>query len=228
LGRNRTLERQQLKQLFATKYGSAFAVMAQLADGSKAQLVAPLVSKEQALFVEQQLEGSLGLVDFAVAGELGSAEPMSLAGPPVSGAKPGAALALLVPLLIGASLLVFSLATSTEVTGVLEASGKLGTWVFTPDDCVSGQREGFGGVVLTSKAAPERVVRVVKDPVKGALLVIAERTGANHVFEPSACESLDLVAQRTDTNINDIWAVDGRARVECLGLSGTVTFEGCH
>ena len=153
---------------------------------------------------------------------------MAISGQPVAGAKSGAALALAVPALVIGALTLFFFAAKTEVSGRLESNGAAGSWVFTPDDCVSGQREGFGGVVLSSNEDRARVVRVVKDPVKGGLLVVAETSGKTHVFDPDACSSLDLLVERTNTSINDIWVVDGKASVRCEGLSGSVKFEGCH
>lgn len=225
-GLGRKLERSQIKQLFSSTHGKLYAVRAQTGDKKPMNLVAPLVSREQALFVEQQLEKVLGLVDFPVPGELD--RTVSVSAKPVAGAKQGATIALLVPLLVIGPLALFYMVSHTEVAGQLQADGKMGSWVFTPDECTSGQREGFGGVVLSSSQDAARVVRVVKDPVKGALLVVAEASGKTHLFEPDSCTRLDLVVQRTDTSINEIWAVNGRASVNCTGLSGNVTFEGCH
>ena len=47
-----------------------FDAMVQLADGSSAKLLAGLNTSDEALFVEQQLEGRLGLRDEEVAGEI--------------------------------------------------------------------------------------------------------------------------------------------------------------
>jgi hypothetical protein len=226
-GRNRSLEKSNIDQLYAAKYGALYAVFAKLKGGHDVSLVAPLVTADQAVFIEQQLERALGLVDAAIAGELGS-EGVSVDGKRPAGARSGAALSLLVPVFIASMLGLFFMMANTEVSGRLQASGALGSWVFEPDDCVSGQREGFGGVVLTASKAPERVVRVVKDPVRGQLIVVASSGKPNHVLSGESCSRLDASAERTSTNINDIWVVDGKATLECNGLSGSVTFEGCH
>jgi hypothetical protein len=226
-GRNRSLKKSNIDQLYAAKYGSLFAVFAKLRGGHDVSLVAPLVTAEQAVFIEQQLERALGLVDRAIAGELGS-EGISLDGKNPAGAKAGGFLALAVPLLIAGILGLFFMAANTEVSGRLQASGALGSWIFEPDDCVSGQREGFGGVVLTASKHPERVVRVVKDPVRGQLVVVASPGKPNHVLSGESCSRLDASAERTSTNINDIWVVDGKMTLECGDLSGSVAFEGCH
>jgi hypothetical protein len=227
-GRNRSLEKRNIEQLYAATYGALFAVQAKLKGGHTLRLVAPLVTADQALFIEQELERALGLVDVAIAGELGS-EGVRLDGKSPAGARSGAFLAVAAPLLLaGIPVLFFITAASTEVTGRLQASGALGSWVFEPDDCVSGQREGFGGVVLTASKQPERVVRVVKDPVRGQLVVVASPQKPNHVLSRESCSRLDASAERTSTNINDIWVVDGKMTLECTDLSGSVTFEGCH
>lgn len=226
-GRKRSLEKRNIEQLYAAKFGALYAVSAKLKGGHDVSLVAPLITADQALFIEQQLERALGLVDVAVAGELGS-DGVSLDGKTPAGARSGAFMALAIPLLIAGIIGLFFMGMSTEVSGKLSASGALGSWVFEPDDCVSGQREGFGGVVLTASKQPEHVVRVVKDPVRGQLVVVASPGKPNHVLSGQSCSRLEASAERTSTNINDIWVVDGRMTLECSDLSGSVTFAGCH
>lgn len=226
--RNVSISRAQLKQLFTIKYGSGFAVKAELNDGRSVNLVTPLVAADQALFIEQQLERVLGLVDFEVEGELGS-QPgeLTVQGEPLKGARSGAAVALTVPALVIGVLVLFFVMASTSVEGTLHASGTLGNWELTPDDCVSGQREGFGGVMLTTSGSG-RALRVVNDPVKGMLLVLVQPGRDNQVLGKASCSSFDVQTERTNTNINDIWAVDGHANIDCPELRGKVTFEGCH
>ena len=227
-GRNKRIPREQIKQLFAAKYGQHFAVAAHVTDGSTLRLAAPLVTEAQALFVEQQLEQELGLVDFAVEGELNHEAHISIEGKPLAGAKSGAALALAVPAMIAGTLGLFFLMAKTDVAGQLRASEPVGSWQFSPDDCVSGQRQGFAGVVLTSSQTPERRVRLIDDPVKGPVLVVAEQGSRNRVFEADACKVLLIHVARSNTQINDIWAVQGSSTLECPGLSGGFTFDGCH
>jgi hypothetical protein len=74
----------------------------------------------------------------------------------------------------------------------------------------------------------DRVVRVVQDPVRGGLVVVAAHGFPNHVLSAESCNRLDAKVERTSTNINDIWVVDGGVSLECRELSGSVTFEGCH
>jgi hypothetical protein len=134
----------------------------------------------------------------------------------------------LIPALIAGILLLFFLVASTDVSGRLRANGALGSWSFEPDDCTSGQREGFGGVVLTAAAHPERVIRVVRDPVRGSLVVVASQGQPNLVLAADSCPRFEVNVERTNTSINEIWAVDGSLTIECRDLVGSAVFEGCH
>jgi hypothetical protein len=227
-GRNRRVPREHLKQLFATRYGPNFAVAAHTVDGNTVRLVAPLVTAEQALFVEQKLEKELGLVDFAVDGELEHADHTSIEGKPITGAKSGAALALAVPVMVAGSVGLFFLMAKPDVAGQLQARQPVGSWQFMPDDCISGQREGFGGVTLTSSQTPERSVRLINDPVKGPVLVVVEQGSKNRAFEADACKVLMIHVERSNTQINNVWAMQGTSTLECPGLSGSFAFAGCH
>jgi len=227
--RNASATKSQIEQLYSATFGAAFAVQAKLKSGEPLRLVAPLVAAEQAMFVEQSLERALGLVDFAVEGELGSdAVAVVVDGKQPAGARSGVALALAIPLLIAGTVGLFLLAASSEVSGRLQAAGGLGTWSFDPDECNSGQHEGFGGVILKSSKNPEQVVRVVRDPVRGNLVVVASPGKPNHVITVETCPQLVVNVRRGNTNINDIWTQDGNLALECNELSGKVTFEGCH
>lgn len=217
----------QIDQLYSTTFGSAFAVQAKLKSGEPLRLVAPLVTAEQAMFVEQTLERRLGLADFAVEGELGS-HAVSVDGKQPTAARSGAALSLVIPLFIVGIIALFLFMASTEVSGRLQAADNLGTWAFEPDDCNSGQTEGFGGVILKSAKEPGRVVRVVRDPVRGNLVVVASPGKPNHVISPETCPRMSIDVRRGNTNINDVWTQDGKVTLECKELSGTVTFAGCH
>lgn len=227
-------QKSEIAQLYSAKQGGLFAVLAKLRSGRTVRLVAPLIAAEQALFIEQQLERVLGLVDVAVEGELGAdgsapaGAALQLGGEQRGSARSGLFAVLAVPVLIGGTLVLFGLMTSTDVSGKLQAKGELGTWAFEPDHCVSGQREGFGGVVLQSSSAAGRVVRVVQDPVRGSLVVVPVSGKPNHVLSAAGCARFSANVRRTSTNINDIWAVDGSLSLDCPELSGTVTFEGCH
>jgi hypothetical protein len=219
--RNASVQRQDIDQLYAGAHGARFAVLARLKSGRDQRLIAPLISPEQALFVEQQLERILGLADFPIPDEL------SWDGKSPAGAKAGAALVLLIPAFIAAILALFFVVSHTEVSGRLQAKAALGSWAFAANDCSSGQRESFDGVVLTATGDPH-AVRVVRDPVRGSLLVIASAGQPNRVIAQDSCSRFQVNVNRTNTNINDIWVVDGNLSVECEQLAGSVVFEGCH
>lgn len=151
-----------------------------------------------------------------------SAQDMEAAG------RSGKGVAVLVGVLLVGSLGLFALITNTSIEGSAKGGGALAGWVLTPDSCLSGQREGFGGVLLGSDASPGRALRIVNDPVKGMLLVVVEPGRDNRVFERSGCSRFDVRTVRGNTNVNDVWAIDGHADFECQELSGKLKFEGCH
>jgi hypothetical protein len=229
MARNTTLEAANVRQLFAARHGAAFAVKAQLSDGSVVDLVAPLTSAEQAIFVEQQLERALSLVDFAVEDELGADYPAAVGTGGSKKAAGGAAVALLGPLIAAAGVGMFFYVSSTTVEGSLTATPELGGFTLTPDDCSSGQRQGFHGVELWSSADSSRRVRLVRDAVLGDSVVIEESSPARRtVLGPERCPRFRLAIEQTDTNINEVWVMEGSASLDCDVLSGQVSFAGCH
>lgn len=229
LYRNRSLAVSDLRQLYAARFGAVFAVKAQLADGSVQDLVVPLVTAEQALFVEQQLERALGLVDFEVSGELGADDVPQAPGSSPRAGRGGALLAILIPLFAIGVVAMFVAVSSSTLEGSLTAGGALGSWVITPDGCTSGQRAGFFGVELTSSADPAHRIRLSRDPVRGNLAIIEDPSQPRPaVIDIDACRRFDLTVTQTDTSINEVWVIEGSARLDCELLSGTVTFAGCH
>lgn len=226
-GKNQRFTSDQVKQLFAANFGAFFTVKVQLSDGKELDLVRPLVSAEQALFVEQQLEKALGITDFAVQGELGTNQS-TLDGKPVTGAGSGTALGCLIPVFIGGAIALFAFIAQSEVSGMLQASGPLGSWKFEPDDCSSGQLEGFAGVTLTSEKGPGRAVHLIKDPVKGTLVVVLTPGSKNQVFDAEHCPVFLIDVERSNTQINDVWSMQGTSTLDCPGLKGAVSFAGCH
>jgi hypothetical protein len=224
--KKRSLPREDIAQLFAAGDKGRFAVKAKLADGSTATLVEPLVRAEQALFVEQELERTLGIVDYSVPEEL-DAMPAPIAAPGTSAAKGGALLGLLGPAIAIVGVALFVMLSSTDVSGELKARGELGDWTFTPDDCSSGQPEGFFGVELRSESESRRI-RFAKDAVRGGLLTIEEGGVSPRVIQGNTCKSFELTVERTSTTVNDVRVLDGKATVDCETMSGSVTFEGCH
>ena len=216
----------QLKQLYATKWGSVFEVGAELQDGSRMSLIRPLVTEEQALYVEQTLENQLGIVDFEVEGELEAANlPGGTPAPVSSGA--GGAIAV-VPIIVGIALFAAFSAFSSSLEGSLKMSGELGDTTFTPDGCESGQLNGFFGAQLTSEASSSTIVRAIKDPAKGTMIAVEQGGKKPVVFTPEQCKKLEVNVRRTNTSVNEVWVVEGHTSADCPGLQGTVKFDGCH
>jgi hypothetical protein len=219
-----------VEQLFAAPFGALFEVGVVLRDKTRIPLVRPVVSEEQALFVEQQIERRLGLTDVEVAGELGSV--LALPDPIEAAVKPatGGALVLLPVLAIPAILMfVFFGVLGTELEGTLQLSGaRLGDASFAPSSCRSGQLSGFSGVELGAEGNPGLTVRLIKDPVQGDLVAIQRSGQAPVVVKASDCESMRLEVVRTSTNINDVWNVEGSASFACAELRGELKFAGCH
>ena len=87
---------------------------------------------------------------------------------------------------------------------------------------------GFNGVELRSSEATDVVVRVIRDPTRGALIAIERNGGQPEVFDGDRCSTLEVNVQRSDVNINDVWAMEGTANVVCEGIEGRVTFSTCH
>ena len=230
MARNITLEAGSIEQLFVARFGAAFAVKARMKDGSVVDLVAPLVAAEQAIFVEQQLERVLGLVDFAIDGELDEAYSTAVgatSGKPAAGGRVAAA--LIGPLVAAVAIGTFLMASSSTLEGTLTAKPELGGWSLTPDECSSGQRQGFHGVEVRSSADPSRVVRFVRDPVNGDSVVIEETSPSRRtVLGPDRCPRFRVALQQTDTSINEVWVMEGNASLDCDVVSGHVNFAGCH
>jgi hypothetical protein len=120
---------------------------------------------------------------------------------------------------------------SVEVHGALHASGEaIGTWTLTPDDCQSGEHQGFFGVSLFSKADTRLGVSIIKDPTRG-YLVDANIPGSDRALTFENCPIRGDV-HRTSSRVNDIWNVSGSIDVACstddAAISGHVEFAGCH
>lgn len=219
-----------VEQLFAAPFGALFEVGVVLRDKTRVPLVRPVVSEEQALFVEQQIERRLGLVDVEVAGELGSSLP--LPDPVEAAVKPGAGGAIAVvpalAMIVVVAAVVFG-ALGTELEGTLRFSGtRTGDVTFTPTSCDSGQLAGFAGVELGADGNPGLVVRLVEDPVQGDLVAVQRAGQTPVVLKMSDCDSMRIEVSRTSTRINGVWSLQGSASFACKELVGELRFSGCH
>ena len=111
---------------------------------------------------------------------------------------------------------------------------------FTPNVCLSGQRQVFNGVSLYSEDS-ELVVDVVDDPLDGLAVAITlpsacEGRGTCPPLVVHAGECSDLrgeIFTNTRVSTNNIWHVEGWVSLRCDlpdgGLVfGELDFEGCH
>lgn len=108
-----------------------------------------------------------------------------------------------------------------------------GSWNMSPTTCTSGERQLFFGVDLVEDGDVGRLVRIVLDPVDGYTLAlnVPDHDVALVIGEEDGCEVFDLEVRRTNVRINNIWAVEGHARVTCraadVEIDADLTFEGC-
>ena len=227
--RNQSLAVAELQQLFAAPFGALFEVSAQRRDGTHVSLVRPLVSAEQALFVEQELERQLGIIDVPVEGELPRPDPLAPSIPAPLPTNAAGLLALFPALImVGVGVLLFFV-FSSSVEGTLETSGdRLGEGRFTPSRCNSGQPKGFFGVELRAADRPGVVVRAMRDPTRGVLLAIDGGGPQPVVLSPDDCAALDVEIIQTGTVINKVRSLDGTLSADCPELRGTLSFSTCH
>lgn len=211
---------EQIEQLYAARFGALYEVKAALGDGSTLSLVRPLVSPEQAIFVEQQLEAALGLTDAPIEGELERGTPAV--------ASSGGVLALAIVPLVALPLVLVFFMGSSRIEGTLEGSGDEGAWAIAPEHCTSGEPRGYFGVELSSRAAPSTRVRIIRDAAMGPMVVIEHSDTAPTTLMPAQCDLMELDVEQTNSSYNDVWIVRGSAAIDCPGIRGTVTFAGCH
>lgn len=128
-----------------------------------------------------------------------------------------------------------SAACASSAEGSLRSTGApLGDWELTPDECHSGELEGFFGVDLVDSSRPGRFVRIVKEPLAGYAVALPNaRDGGHGIIDGRGCELYDVRVVGTNTFINDVRALDGHLRLRCRfagggSVEGSVTFETCH
>jgi hypothetical protein len=139
--------------------------------------------------------------------------------------------------LAGLLALLAGVACTNELAGSLtgtlrDASGA--TWTVTPDECSSGERQGFFGVDLRGGGKDDAIVRAIQDPVQGPLLrVNVPGTDKALTLQPGpGCAHFEVQVERQNSRINNISNVRGRVRVACdtpeLALDADITFANCH
>lgn len=117
-----------------------------------------------------------------------------------------------------ALVLVSCVSGDTGLDGQLSVrSDADGEWSVAPDDCASGERQGFFGVDLVEDDDGGRAVRIVLDPIDGyhLLMNVPGKDYALVLSEADPCARFDLHVERTNTRINNIWEVRGHALVTC-------------
>jgi hypothetical protein len=133
--------------------------------------------------------------------------------------------------------------TSAEASGSFQShGGRLGDWTLSPDDCSSGERDGFHGVWLFGGDGPEKRLQLVKNPGFGYIVRIpvpgtcdADGDCEAVVLTESSCDTLDADVHRDKghTQTNDVYHLEGHVRLDCeieggARLSGEAVFEDCH
>ncbi len=126
---------------------------------------------------------------------------------------------------------------SKRPEGTIESTGgELGKWIMHPDRCQSGEHQGFFGVDLISRAEPRLGVRVIVDAAKGKLVNVNIPGGDNQAvqFSRERCTTLNVDVRKTDTQVNEIWLVEGSLELDCTvaegkeRVFGSVRFENCQ
>lgn len=200
------------------RHGRLHAVEGVDEAGEKTPVVRPLATLAQAAFVRDVLASALGV----------EARGTELEHAADDGLGASAVLAALVPLAVVGGVLLFGAAITSSAEGSLQITTDEVSTTFVPDGCRAGSVRGFNGAELTSSEAPGVVVRVIRDPLRGSLIAVERAGGAPDVFDGERCTRLDIHVQQSDTNINDVWAMEGSADVACEGLQGRVSFSTCH
>jgi hypothetical protein len=148
---------------------------------------------------------------------------------------------------IGVIAFLFFAFGSGSVEGQIQARGKpWGTWSMKPTACYSGQHQSFFGVWV----APELKKSGGREGFKGGLKIMKTplEEWSVYVESPLECESFkckiyelprsacrvfDVDVKNTSNSINDIWIVEGHAKLDCAmpeggALTTNLKFDGCH
>jgi hypothetical protein len=103
-------------------------------------------------------------------------------------------------------------------------------WSTTPDECVSGERQGFFGVDMRAGGSDAALVRVILDERDGAVVQL-NVPGTDHalfVHHRSVCARFDVHVERAGNGVD----MRGHVRLECddpgFALQADITFERCH
>lgn len=123
------------------------------------------------------------------------------------------------------------------VAGRLESKGEAGTWVLATGKCSSGEREHYFGAIAYGPEGSGVAVKLVKDAVRGWNAIVniadsckgAEAGGCRAVvLAEDSCKKLEVDLHTTNTTVNEVRVVEGKASIDCNGLQGELTFDYCH
>jgi hypothetical protein len=124
--------------------------------------------------------------------------------------------------------------SSDDLGGMLSVdSDEYGAWTMSPTTCVSGEHRQFFGVDLLERGDNGSGVRIVEDPIDGYSLAmnIPDHDLSLTVTATSECEVFDIFVEQGNVRVNNIWAIQGHATVECrapgLEIVADLHFSGC-
>jgi hypothetical protein len=136
---------------------------------------------------------------------------------------------VLVVVILAGVLGSFIVLLRTRTEGSLWRSGVLGSTVFQPVGCTSGQHAGFFGAELEGKDGSR--LRVVRDPagVDSLLLTLGPATGTPTFVTVArdSCTRFDVEVTEGNFSSNRIRAIDISVAVECSSLRGVVRGKNC-
>jgi hypothetical protein len=128
------------------------------------------------------------------------------------------------------------------VSGRVESKGDAGTWVLEKGACYSGQRESYFGAIAHGPEGSGVAIKFVKDSLKGWTAVINKadtcKAGVEKseckaiVLSANECKTLDVDLATTNTTVNDVRVVEGKATIDCASdtgsIKGELIFTHCH
>ena len=119
-----------------------------------------------------------------------------------------------------------------SLTADWPAQGK--TLSITPDECESGERNGFFGVDMSTQGVEGAHIRAISDPKDGATVKL-DLPGLDQTLTLTPggnCEVLELKVSRQGSRTNNIYHVQGHLRLECseagVTLKADISFADCH
>jgi hypothetical protein len=122
---------------------------------------------------------------------------------------------------------------SNKLGGSAKANTKAaGEFTLSPSACYSGQRESFFGVQLEDDKSGAKL-RVIKPPADDYQVVVeAPSSKGSFKLVKRDCTKFDVSVTKQNSQINDIFNVEGHATIDCKSGDDTftadVTFANCH